>query len=65
MNDELNRFSSENACLITCPYCNSQMDYGKVAANMHRGEESVEACLVCKHFIRLTGLDGALKVEKM
>ena len=36
------------------------MDYGKVAANMHRGEESVEACLVCKHFIRFTGLDGAL-----
>lgn len=65
MNDELNRFSSENPCLITCPYCNSQMDYGKVAANMHRGEEDVVPCLACKKFLRLTSLGSALRVEKL
>lgn len=65
MNADLSLFSSENPCFIICPYCNTQMDYGKINANMHRGEEDVVPCLACKKFLRLISLDGAFTVAKL
>lgn len=65
MNTDSNLFSSENPCFIICPYCNTQMDYGKLNTNMHRGEEDYVLCLACKKFLRLTSLDGAFTVAKM
>ena len=65
MENSLKKLSSENQCLIICPYCNSEMDYGKVNTNLHRGEEDITPCLACKKFIKLISIGGALKVEKM
>ena len=64
MNTDLNLFSSENLCFIIYPYCNTQMDYGKINANMHRGEEDVVPCLACKKLLRLISLDSALTVRE-
>lgn len=65
MNADLSLFSSENSCFIICPYCNTQMDYGKLNTNMHRGEEDYIPCLACKKFLKLISLDGAFTVKKL
>ena len=65
MDNDINLLASENHCFIICPYCNTEMDYGKINSNMHRGEKDVVPCLVCKKYFTLTSIGGGLNVNKM
>ena len=65
MEQHLNQSSSETPCFVICPYCNSENDYGQQNANLNRGEEDIALCLVCKKYIKLISIGGALKGEKI
>ncbi len=59
---KLNLFVSENHCYIICPFCQKEMDYGKISANLSRGQTDVAPCLNCGKYLNLISIGDGLKV---
>lgn len=64
MKKDLMKFSSpEHPCYVICPFCNTQMDYGKISAKIRgRGEKDEEPCLNCGKFLDLISIGDGLQV---
>ena len=58
----LDLFASENHCYIFCPFCKKEMDYGKISANLSRGEKDVEPCLNCGKLLDLISIGDGIQV---
>jgi len=60
-----NGFRPENQdpCYVTCPHCAKTGDYWQTAANTHRNEKTMIACLYCGKWFYVVGMGGrVLKV---
>lgn len=62
MSMKLDLFASENHCYIICPFCQKEMDYGKINANLSRSQKDVEPCLNCGKLLDLISIDDGLMV---
>ncbi len=63
MYKNLNFFASENHCYIICPFCQKEMDYGKINANLSRGETDAEPCLNCGKMLTLISIGDGLQID--
>ena len=59
----LDFFASENNCYIICPFCRSEMDYGKISANLSRNETDTVPCLNCGKMLNLISIGYGLEID--
>ena len=56
-------FASENHCYISCPFCRTEMDYGKISANLSRNETDTVPCLNCGKMLNLISIGYGLEID--